>query len=73
MRAGAGRGGRAGNRLKGGGGGPPSPPQHSGPDSTPKAFPYPHTSPQPHFQPPVTAPQPLHIPCDRSATALECP
>ena len=27
------------------GGGPPSPPQHSGPDSTQKAFPYPHTSP----------------------------
>ena len=28
-----------------GGGGTPLPPQHSGPDSTPKAFPYPNTSP----------------------------
>ena len=32
-----------GNRFKGGGV-PPSP-QHSGPDSTPKAFPYPNTAP----------------------------
>ena len=38
---------------------PPPLPQDRGPDSTPKAFPYPNTSPQPHFQPPVTAPQPL--------------
>ena len=43
-----------GNRLKRGGG-VPLPPQHAGPDSTPKAFPYPNTSPQPHSQPPVTA------------------
>ena len=36
-----------GNRLKGVGGGvyPPPPPQHSGPDSTAKAFPSPNTSP----------------------------
>ena len=38
-------GGWGGGRESLEGGGPPSPPQHSGPDSTPKAFPYPHTSP----------------------------
>ena len=31
--------------LERGGGYPPPPPQHSGPDSTRKAFPYPNTSP----------------------------
>ena len=31
--------------LEEGGGVPPSPPQHSGPDSTPKAFPHPNASP----------------------------
>ena len=36
---------RPGHRLKGGGGNPLPPPQHSGPDSTPKAFPYPNTRP----------------------------
>ena len=34
-----------GHRLKGGGGYPLPPPQHSGPDSTPKAFPSANTSP----------------------------
>ena len=69
--------GRAGNRLKGGGLPPsPLPPPHC-PDSTPKAFPSPGTSPQPHLQPPETAsPNRFHIPCDRSAAALgrsRCP
>ena len=51
------------------GGGPPSPPPHCT-DSTPKAFPYPKTSPQPHSQPPETASlNRLHIPRERSATA----
>ena len=63
------RGLGAGNRFKGGGGGYPPPP---GPDS-PKGIPIPQRQPQPHFQPPVTAPQPLHIPRDRPATAPECP
>ena len=63
--------------LEGEGGGypPPSPPPHR-PDSTPKAFPYPSSIPQPHFQPPVTAPPPpnrFHIPRDRSATAVGRP
>ena len=55
------------------GGGYPPPPQHSGPDSTPKGIPIPRRQPQPHFQPPVTAPQLLYVPCDRYATALEFP
>ena len=69
------RGGGPGGRksLEGGGGLPPFPPPHCT-DPTPKAFPYPNTSPQPHLQPPVTAsPNRFHIPCDRSATALGLP
>ena len=50
-----------GNRWEGGGGSP-LPPKHSGLDSTPKAFPYPNHRPNR-----------CHIPCDRSATALELP
>ena len=63
----------AGTRESLEGGGRGLPPPHCT-DSTPKAFPYPNTSPQPHFQPPETAsPNRLHIPCDRSATALGLP
>ena len=42
-----------------------SAPQHSGPDPTPRAFPYPNNSPNRILQPPVTAPptpQPLEHP-----------
>ena len=42
--AGQGGGGWAGNRFREGGV-PPLPPKHSGPDSTPNAFPYPNTGP----------------------------
>ena len=62
----------------GGGGGagirpPPPPPTTLRPSLYPKGIPIPQPRVQPHFQPPVTAPQPLHIPCDRSATALGLP
>ena len=50
-------------------------PQHSGPDSTPKAFhtptPAPTAFPTASNRPPP--PYRCHIPCDRSATALELP
>ena len=65
-RAAGGGGGGRGIRFKGGEGALPLPQ---------KAFPYPNTRPQPHSQPPVTAPPPnrFHIPRDRSTAALGLP
>ena len=59
--------------LKGGGGGYPPPPQHSGRDSTPKAFPYPNTSPNRISNRQKPPPNRFHIPRGRSAAALELP
>ena len=62
--------GGGGDRLKGRG----APSNSSGPDSTPKAFPYPNTSPN-HISNRQKPPPPnrFHIPCNRSTTARELP
>ena len=71
VRGGEGLGAPAGNRFNGGGGTPLPP--NTPALTLPQRHSHTQHQPQPHSQPPVTAPQPLHIPCDRSATALELP
>ena len=59
--------------LEGGGRVPPPPLPVLRPQGYPKGIRIPQLQPQPHFKPPVTAPNRLHIPCDRSAAAVELP